>query len=48
MKRKEKKLKDLEEDITESEKQSLRLSKVVKENKKMIEDAEIEEEGMNK
>lgn len=46
--RKETKLKDIEEDIEESEKQNSRLYKVVKENKKTITNNEIEEEHMNK
>ncbi len=48
LKQKDKKLKELEEDLGESEKQKNRLYKVVKENKKVVADAEIDEEKLTK
>jgi flagellar motility protein MotE (MotC chaperone) len=48
LKRKTKKLTELQEDVKESEKQQQRLYKVVKQSKKTIADSEIEEERLSK
>lgn len=48
LKRKDKKLKEVEDDVTEGEKQNQRLVNVNKESKKAIRDAEIEEERLQK
>lgn len=48
LKRKEKKLKELEDDVAEGEKQNQRLVNVNKESKKAIRDSEIEEERLQK
>lgn len=48
LKRKDKKLKEVEDDVTEGEKQNQRLVNVNKESKKAIKDAEIEEERLQK
>ena len=48
LKRKEKKLKHIEDDIQENEKQNTRLYNVVKDTKKLIEETEIQEEALAK
>ena len=48
LKWKEKKLKELEDDVAEGEKQNQRLVNVNKESKKAIRDSEIEEERLQK